>query len=149
MLSRPRRRPYVRHWWLLASVFAFLSMDEVAMVHDTLSGVISARVDTGGVLRYVWVVPYGIGVAALGGFYLPFFLRLPPRSRWLFVLAAGLYVGGALGFEMVSGYWESYHGGGAISLSMTICGETAEMLGSATFGYALCDYLRNEFVPGQ
>jgi hypothetical protein len=135
-------RPFARHWGFLALVFAFLSMDEVAMVHDTISGMITARIDTGGVLRYAWVVPYGVAVLALGACYLRFFWHLPLRSRALFALAATLYVGGALGFEMISGWWESHHAGGVASLTLTSIEETGEMLGSATFVYAVSDYVR-------
>lgn len=136
--------PFVRHWGFLALVFVFLSLDEVAMIHDNLSGSITARIETTGVLRYVWVVPYGLAVLVLGACYLRFFFHLPVRSRVLFAAAATLYVGGALGFEMISGWWESYHEGGVVSLTLTSIEETGEMLGVATFVYALGDYVRGE-----
>src|SRR5687768_11951693 len=51
-----------RHWWALAILFAFMSLDEAAEIHEHLGGLIG----TGGVLYFDWVIPAAIIVALVG-----------------------------------------------------------------------------------
>jgi hypothetical protein len=61
----------------------------------------------------------------------------------LFVLAAALYVGGALGTEMVEAVYVEAHGRGTLAREAICCvEELLEMLGVVVFAYALLDYLR-------
>ena len=54
-------------------------------------------------LLYAWVVPGLVLVGAVFLLYARFLWRLPPRTRWRFLVAGGLYVGGALGMELLGG----------------------------------------------
>lgn len=93
-----------RHWLVLSLVFAFLAVDESAGLHELLSEPVSRFVGTGGVLTYAWIVPYGIAVLLLGLYLLPRIWKLRPDVRLLFFGAGAIYVGGALGMEMLAGY---------------------------------------------
>ena len=85
-------------------------------------------------------------VFVVGVFYLRFLLHLRRRTAQLIVLAAGLYVGGAVGFEMISGLladgrFEEAQASVAYNL-VTIIQETFEMLGIAIFALALLHNLK-------
>ena len=48
-----------------------------------------------------WVIPALLAVTVFALVYLRFLFALPNRFRWLFILAAVLYVGGAAGLQML------------------------------------------------
>lgn len=93
-----------RHWWFLAVILTVLSVDEVASLHEAISGPISRALGTSGIFFYGWVVPALIAVAVLTITYARFILALPSPVKSRLMLAAALFVGGAaLGLEMVAG----------------------------------------------
>ena len=80
--------------------------------------------------------------------YIPFFRRLP-RSTALWILFSGaLFVGGALGFEMIGGVVVTWaRDNDALRLSVETVEELLEMLGLAGFVYALLEYLARHVAP--
>ena len=67
-----------------------------------------------------------------------FVLRLPPRSRLLFVVSGLVYVGGAVGLEMVGGDIYEYAGrNGAGYVTSMIVEEGFEIYGVTLFLTAL------------
>jgi len=137
---------YARHWSVLGWIFLYLSLDEAAALHEQLSRPVRALSGAGGFLYLAWVIPAGILVAAIGLAYLRFLRDLPVRTRVLFVGSGALYVGGALGLELVEGYYAEQMGSrlyssSAIRVVLTHVEETLEMIGTVTFLYALLDYL--------
>src|SRR5688572_24749726 len=94
----------VRHWRGLAVIFVYLSCDELFKWHERTVEPLRAWLNlTDGFLLYTWVVPAVVLVALVAALYARFFFRLPPDARRLFACAAALYVGGALGMEIVGG----------------------------------------------
>ena len=96
-------RPYRWHWALLALIFLGLSADEALSLHEWLSGYVSDALGTDGYLYFAWVIP--LGLAALIGLvaYLPFIASFPrDLAAWLLV-SAMLFIGGAVGVEMLAG----------------------------------------------
>jgi hypothetical protein len=68
------------------------------------------------------------------------------RTRILFLLAGVVYVGGALGMEMVAGVYDQSHGyENAVTATMANVEETMEMAGLVIFIYALTAYLSSAF----
>ena len=125
-------------WGGLAMTFFLLALDEAAGFHETLIGPLHRALRTTGVFYFAWVIPALAAVATFGVVYLRFWLRLEPPTRRLFALAATLYVGGALGGEMLGG-WTLVHAGRkslAYSLSI-IFEESLELAGAVTFVHAL------------
>lgn len=92
-----------RHWYGLGIVFAYLSLDELTQLHERTTQPVRDGLGTGGLLYYGWIVPALLLVAIIGAIYLRFLFRLPRATARLFVLAAILYVGGAVGGEMLEG----------------------------------------------
>ena len=132
---------FQRHWWGLAVLFAYLSVDEMASLHERLAD-LPFLPETTGLLHYQWVI-LGIPLVALFAFtYLRFFWHLPRRWKGLFVGAAVLYVGGAIGVEMLAGRYASLYGELHMGHALLVTAEEAcELLGVALFVYALLDYL--------
>jgi len=90
-------------WSLLALVFLAMAVDEAVSFHEVLIDPVRTLAGAGGLFHFAWVIPGALGVLALGLYFLPFLLRLPRRTGWLFAAAGLVYVGGALGMEMVGG----------------------------------------------
>jgi len=149
---------YARHWVGLAAVFLYLSIDEAARFHEmgstlalliipsivdfaNLSPAVSAVIAN--IPSYTWVVFGAFFVLLFSLAYLRFLIHLPVRTRSLFVLAGILYVGGALGVELL-GAWSAYLHGGETTLEyamLVLWEEGFEMIGIVVFIYALTSYL--------
>jgi len=97
--ARRSGAPYRRRWAFLSAAFFYISFDESVGLHEQLNDVLKLR----GALHYGWVVPAGALVLLLVAIYFPFVRALASRMRWQVVLAAGLYVGGALLVELPLG----------------------------------------------
>ncbi|QIN83153.1 hypothetical protein GBA63_11240 [Rubrobacter tropicus] len=132
---------YVAHWALLGVVFLYLSVDEALVIHEKLISPLQSALGTDGFLRNAWVIPGAVAVLVLGLAYLRFVLDLPAGIRSLFVIAGAVYVGGALGMEMVDGYYQSVFGDTLGQELLTNTEEALEMLGVVVFVYALLMYL--------
>lgn len=134
------KRPNARwhwHWRGLAVVFAAISMDEVASFHERLN----AFAHLGGVLYYAWVIPFGALVVVVGVLCLPFLGGLPRVTRLRFVVAGALYVGGALGVELVLGAWTDGHG--PMNLTYRLIDaveEGGEIAGASLFLWSLASH---------
>lgn len=132
------------HWAGLAAVFFGLSCDEMLGFHERLIEPVRHLLGTSGAFLYAWVIPYGAFALAFGGLYTRFLTRLPRRSALLFVLSGAVYVAGALGMEMVGGYWRHNHGHGPIYVLFQTVEESLEMVGIVFFLYSLLDYVGRE-----
>ena len=130
-----------RHWAGLAIIFVVLSLDETASVHELAIRPLQLALRPGGPLAFGWVIPGAAFVALVGAIYLGFMLRLPPPTRRRFLLAGGLFVGGALGFEMVGGALYTAYGMGLETALASIVEETLEMVGIVVFIHALLGHL--------
>lgn len=89
-----------RRWLGMAAVFAFLSFDEMAYLHQRISDALHDTLDTQGALRFAWVLLYLPLVAVLAIVYLPFWWKLPSRLRWTMLVAALCFAGGSGGLEL-------------------------------------------------
>lgn len=150
LAERARRRPWVRHWLVLAAVFVYLSADEAATIHEQANAIRDV-IGAGGVLYYPWVLFGGALVLILAITYFGFLRALPSRTRSLFILAAVLFVGGALGLELSQAYYADSLGDQYTSWSgrvlLTHLEETMELAGVVVFIYALLDYVRRYIGP--
>lgn len=132
---------YVTHWALLGLIFLYLSVDEALVIHEKLISPVRSALDTGGFLRHAWVIPGAAAVLIFALAYLRFVVDLPPGVRNLFVAAGAIYVGGALGMEMVGGYYLSVFGDTLGQELLANTEEALEMLGVVVFVYALLTYM--------
>ena len=135
--KRSTGAPYTRHWWVLAAGFFYISLDEAVQIHEELGG----WADVGGILYFDWVIPASILVAILSVSYLGFLAHLPRVTRWRFVAAGLLYVGGAVGMELPLGWWTDRAGRHNLTYALIDwVEESLEMIGASVFLYALIEY---------
>ena len=144
-----RLAPY---WLGLALVFLYLSVDETASLHEAAVGPLQRTLNATGALYAAWVIPAMVMVPIFVGIYLRFLWALPRRTAVLFLLAGAIYVGGALGLEMIG--WHHRYPLHALnptdwkaSKTMTYAvinhaEEFMEMTGIIIFVYALLSYVR-------
>lgn len=124
-----------RNYWLLLSViFTGLSIDEAVSIHERLGNPVQQVVGIHKWFYYAWVIPAGLLLVVLGIGLFKFLMRLPTDTRTRFLIAGGLYVGGALGVEMIGGYYHFLYGQENITYNLiATLEETLEMLGVVFF----------------
>jgi hypothetical protein len=121
-----------RRWGLLGLVFVGMSLDETVALHERLDSGVTDTLDVEGTgaLRHPWVVAGVVLAAALAVVTARAIVTLPRhRRRWV-VLGLGIYVGGALGLEAVSGVVLDAAGDGFEYAAVTWAEEGAEMVGA-------------------
>jgi hypothetical protein len=130
-------------WTILAAGFAVLSMDETCMLHEQFAALVNRDGHSfSGLLRYSWVIPAGAAVLFIGACYIRFLLWLPASTRYRFLAAAAIYLAGAIGMEMVGGWYDEHHGANNLTCQMLAnIEELMEMSGIAAFIVALLDYM--------
>lgn len=137
------------YWRALSGILLFMACDEAAVIHE-LAGLPIRKLfgELGSVFRFLWVIPglilIGLVVVAFWGFV----FRLPFRTRVAFIVAAGIYLGGAVGMEMVAA---AYMGSRPITRDLLYVllftlEESLELLGMIAFIHALLVYLA-DYAP--
>ena len=134
-----------KHWTMLGALFGLLSLDEAIGLHETLMAPMSRLVDAEGIFHFAWVIPGVIVVTVLGLAWLPFLWNLQTTTRNRFIIAACLFVGGALRMEMVGGLVIEQFGEYSIPYMVTTTiEETCEMLGMVVFISSIVAHLTEE-----
>jgi hypothetical protein len=132
------------HWLGAAAAFVVLSYDEAAQFHSTLIPLARMVVKGDGAL---WWALRLLGAAALIMLvvgYLRFLLgALPRRMAGVAVVAGALYLGGAVGFELMTDALFAGAPERTLFLLSTV-EETLEMAGLIVFGYALLAHLARD-----
>lgn len=130
------------HWRFMAVVFLFLAADEMLALHDRMTGPLRAALGASGALYHAWVVPYLAALLLLGAAYLPFLWRLERATRTRFLVAAVLYLSGAIGLEMVDAvFYERVEARTLLIDAFNAVEEILEMLGITVFAWALAHEL--------
>jgi hypothetical protein len=134
--------PYALHWGALAILFLALSADEIAGFHELPIDPMRRAFNTRGLLYYGWVVPGALFVLGVGAAMIGFLRHLPRDTRRRMMLAGCVYVGGALGVEMLSGAQADAAGEENFTYALIVTLEEAlEMLGIVLFLYAIIDHI--------
>ncbi len=124
------RRSDVRPLRSLAGLLLLCSIDEMATLHERAGLLLDRVVPRVGPLIFSWVVLGGAVVVAAAILMWRFIVSSPGAVRIRLVLAAVLYVSGALGCEMLEGVYCLAHGRRGLAwVALTTIEETAEMLG--------------------
>ncbi len=137
------RARYILHWKVLSAIFLYLSIDEVAMIHENADAMLGSSISRTGFLHYGWVA---VGVPLTLIFvvsYLKFLAHLPRKTRLLFFVAGTIFVSGAIGAEMFAGRYDDLYGYENMTYAMiTAVEEFCEMFGIVVFIYALLSYMK-------
>ena len=137
--------PWYRYWYAMAFIFLYISLDETAQIHENLGHLLTTGT---GLFYYDWVIPASAILIILGLVYWPFLVSLEVSTRNRFVLAAALYIGGALLMELPLGLWVSEQGSSNLGYGLIDWAEeTLELIGISVFLHALISELfRNSQV---
>lgn len=137
-----------RAWGGLSLLFLLVCGDEALALHERLILPLQGLLGASGFLFFAWVIPYGLLVGLLALLYLRFLYRLPAPTRSGLVLAAGLFLAGAVGLEMVGGQLYEELGGvpDLLYSAVVTLEELLEMSGVLVFIHTLLRYLENARV---
>lgn len=137
-----RNREHDGWYWVgLSLVFAFLAIDEMLQLHERLTEPMRTVLGTGGLLFYAWIVPYGLGTLVLVTIYWRFLWRLPRDTAWLMLLSGAIFVGGAIGVEMLGGLvFERIGSINPVYVGLQTIEEVLEMSGIVLFLYAISSH---------
>jgi hypothetical protein len=141
--NRKQGLPYVSAWAVLAVGFVLMAVDEAFEIHERLNLPIGELLGDRplGAFYYPWVIPAIALVAVLGLFFVRFLRHLPGTIRLRFLLAAMLYLGGAIGVELVGSQYAEGHGTATWTYSLiATLEESLELAGLVAFIWALLDY---------
>lgn len=118
-------RPDAVNWRTVAGVLAFLSLDEVATIHERLGGLPVVP----GIGSRAWAGAGLLLVAAVTWRLLPWVVRIGGPLRFALLAGGALFVAGAVGFEVLAGDWRVAHGEDGIYWALTTAEENLELLG--------------------
>lgn len=141
IVERGQLRPY---WIVLSAGFFYMALDEMNAMHEEwiepVRGLIGG--EEFGIFYFTWVVPGLLVVLVLGVIFSRFLLRLPARTRRFMVLAGSLFVGGALGIEMIGGWYAENYSRETLGYDLlATVEESLEMAGVIVFIWTLLDHL--------
>jgi hypothetical protein len=131
-----------RGWKGIALVMAFFSLDETAGFHERFVLPPDFIGPFGPVRNITWVFVGAVAAGALVGLFLRTVLSCPPPIRRAVLVAGGIYLGGALGFEALGGLWALSHGEiNWMHAILEALEEGGELLGATLFLDAALQYL--------
>jgi hypothetical protein len=142
--ARQQSDPFRYHWTAVALVFIYLSMDEGAAIHELTVRPLRAALGATGILYYSWIILGALAVVASGVLFRRFIAGLPVPTRRRLIVAAIVFLSGALGVEALGGMFAEINGRNNLAYGLiTTVEETCEMAGVALFIVALLEHLRD------
>ncbi|MEO1027783.1 MAG: hypothetical protein AAFX02_01880 [Pseudomonadota bacterium] len=123
--------------WVITAALIFVALDEFASVHERIGGSLALILPTSGIFHHAWLIPY----LALCAIFAPtgwVWLRSHPiATQAQIALAAGIFLTGAVGMEMVAGILEAANltpsATSTLSFFAMTLEELLEMSGMAVF----------------
>ncbi|MGV8899582.1 MAG: hypothetical protein ACOH2B_10145 [Burkholderiaceae bacterium] len=152
VLEKKRQASHVFHWAVLAFGFLFMAVDEAVTLHEMMVEPTRKLLGDGnlGAFYFAWVIPGIVIVLVLGLYFLKFLLHLPAKTRFTFLMAAIIYLGGAIGFELLGGRYAELHGTHNLAYNMiSTVEESLEMAGVIIFIRSLLMYIASNFKEVQ
>ncbi|HEX7028871.1 MAG TPA: hypothetical protein VF268_16645, partial [Gammaproteobacteria bacterium] len=112
VFKKAQRDAYVSYWMLLAIGFLCMAIDEATSLHEKLQGPVGRLLgeDRPAIFHFAWLAPGIAFVLVTGLLFLKFLLHLPGKTRWLFLTAGGVYLGGAIVMELIGSYYAAAYG---------------------------------------
>ncbi|GIU70314.1 MAG: hypothetical protein KatS3mg002_1550 [Candidatus Woesearchaeota archaeon] len=133
-----------KYFFIISVMFLFMSMDEIASVHEILNNPVRNSLNPGGLLYWAWIIPGMIAVVLFALYFLRLLFLLDEKLRMLFLLSGFIYLLGAIGFEMIGGWLYSHSlGDSMLYVFEVVIEESLEMFGMLLFIYALIKYIKS------
>lgn len=152
VLEKKRMATHASHWAVLAFGFLLMAVDEAVSLHEMLVEPTRKLLgdDNLGAFYFAWVIPGIVIVLVLALYFLKFLLHLPAKTRFTFLAAAIIYLGGAIGLELIGGRYAELHGTHNLNYNMfATVEESLEMAGVIIFIRALLIYISSNFKEVQ
>jgi drug/metabolite transporter (DMT)-like permease len=148
MLEKNITPDSVLYWKILSWGFLFMAIDETASVHERL--ILPTRKLLGegslGIFYFSWVIPALLLIVVFALFFWQFWLHLPHKIRSISLIAAILYLGGCIGFEMIGGYFAELHGSENLIYCLIVSiEESLEMMGAIVFSWGLMRHIADNY----
>lgn len=143
ILQRKSEGPYITRWAILALGFFYISIDEIVIIHERLIRPVSSLLGVGnlGIFTFAWVIPAILMLVFLALYFFKFLLHLDYKTQINFLIAALLFIGGAIGFELIGGRYYGLHGEDNLPYRMLQnIEESLEIAGLIVFIRALLEY---------
>ncbi|MEN8254336.1 MAG: hypothetical protein ABFR33_02595 [Verrucomicrobiota bacterium] len=135
------------YWIGLSLAFFAVGLDEGVMIHERVPEYIRQYTEIFGLFYSSWVALYAVFLVLFIVAYARFFLSLPPDTRKHLVFAVLLYIGGAVGVEILGWIWVENHGKESIYYFFVLAEEVLEMSGGIAFIYTFSNYI-GRHLPG-
>ena len=140
--ARQRQNPGWKKWAGLAVKFVAASIDEASSIHELLTYPMREILGTHGVLYFAWLVPAILLLIVAALFYWPFFRKLPKTTFVGFMIAATVFLSGAVVMEFLGGWFAENKGVAALEFCLaTEVEEFLEMTGAVIFIRTLLLYI--------
>lgn len=102
---RARRAPLAHRWVALSGLFALMAIDEAAQLHDMFTGPLRRGLEIDfGIFYFAWLLPAVAFLGACAWYFAPVAFSLPGIIYRRLLGALGVYFGGAIVVEMISGF---------------------------------------------
>lgn len=146
-IEKKLKDPGIFKWSMLTICIFFMMFDEVFSFHEKLIIPVRQILDSGtyGIFYFAWVIPGTAFLIIFVVFFYSLFKRLELKVRRIVLLAGILYFGGAIGFELIGGWYEEIHGENFAYNMIATVEESLEMSGMIVFIKGLLSYISSGF----
>lgn len=139
----PRGRGSYRiHWVVLAVLLAFLAVDKLFAAHRVPFRLLTAAAGLPPAPRVLAVAVAAAGLAAGAVFVWRFLQHLPGRTRTAFIVAAAVFLAGAVGFEVAGARLATPDAPTSAYVAVSTVEEVLEKLAVVVLAYGLATQLR-------
>ncbi|MEP0862467.1 MAG: hypothetical protein HRF52_13605 [Ignavibacterium sp.] len=133
-----------KYFFIISVMFLFMSMDEIASVHEIFNNPVRNSLNLGGLLYWSWIIPGMIAVVLFALYFLKFLFLLDQKFRMLFLLSGFIYLSGAIGLEMIGGWlYSNKLGSSMLYVFEVVIEESLEMFGMLLFISTLIKYIKS------
>lgn len=102
---RENGAPLAHRWVALSGLFGLMAIDETAQLHDMLTGPLRRGLEIDfGVFYFAWLLPAVGFLAVCAWYFAPVAFSLPAAIYRRLFVAFGVYFGGSILVEMISGF---------------------------------------------
>lgn len=145
VVSKRQSRPFVIHWYMLSALFVLLAVDEFMQLHELVSWGLARSIGIDDVRKYyVWVIPGILFLLGITATFYRFLFHLPALLRRRLLLAGAIFVGGAVGLEIVAAFHAFYNEISNLPHSFIFTvEELCEITGVIVMIWALLHYLQD------
>ncbi len=142
VFKKYRQDSFALHWKIAAILFFLFALDEAASIHELLIVPMRLLFHAKGIFYFAWVIPAIFSLAILSLAYIKFFIHLSKKAKKLLLVAATLFLGGGLGFELLDGWYAFNYGTKNFGYGLlTTAEESLEMAGMVMIIYVLLRYI--------